>query len=362
MTKRVVVLAGDGIGPEIIAEAVKVLNVLQQRAGLAIHTEAALVGGAAIDVTGYPLPKETLDLAQKADAVLLGAVGGYQWEHLDIRIRPEKGLLGLRAGLDLFANLRPVVLFPQLRHASTLKAKVVAGLDILIVRELIGGIYFGQPRGIRTLANGERQGYNTLVYSESEIERVAHVAFALAQKRSKRLCSVDKANVLEATELWREVVTRVGKDYPDVSLSHLYVDNAAMQLVRAPKQFDVMLTTNLFGDILSDLASMLSGSIGMLPSASLDKNNKGLYEPIHGSAPDIAGQNKANPLAAILSVAMMLRHSLNEAAMADQIEQAVSDVLSQGIRTADICQAGETPVSTSAMGDAVVAALAAGLE
>ena len=357
MNKQVAVLAGDGIGVEIIAEAVKIIDVLKQKANLNLDLKAALVGGAAIDATGKPLPDETLDLCKQSDAVLLGAVGGYKWESLDISIRPEKGLLGLRAGLDLFANLRPAILYPQLAGSSTLKPEVVAGLDILIVRELTGGIYFGQPRGVRTLENGERQGYNTLVYSESEIERVAHVAFTSAQKRGKKLCSVDKANVLESTELWREVMDKVAKQYPDVTLSHMYVDNAAMQLVREPKQFDVIVTTNMFGDILSDLASMLSGSIGMLPSASLDVNNKGMYEPIHGSAPDIAGKNQANPLATILSVAMMLRYSLDEADLADKIEQAVSQVLTDGLRTADLAQANETAVSTSQMGDAVVVAL-----
>ncbi len=358
MRKQILILPGDGIGTEIVREAVKVLNYLREQRGLEIELTHALVGGAAIDATGKPLPEETLAQAKQADAILLGAVGGYKWESLDIAIRPEKGLLGLRAGLELFANLRPALLFEELANASTLKPEVVAGLDILIVRELTGGIYFGQPRGVRVLENGERQGFNTLVYKESEIRRIAHVAFQAAQKRNKKLCSVDKANVLECTELWREIVTQVGKEYPDVQLSHLYVDNAAMQLVRAPKQFDVIVTTNMFGDILSDLASMLSGSIGMLPSASLDINNKGMYEPIHGSAPDIAGHNKANPLATILSVAMMLRYSLNQNAHAEAIETAVRHVLQQGIRTADICAVGETPVSTSAMGDAVVQALA----
>jgi 3-isopropylmalate dehydrogenase len=315
--------------------------------------EEGLVGGAAIDATGQPLPAETLELVKKADAVLLGAVGGPKWESLDIAIRPEKGLLGLRSELQLFANLRPARLFPELANASTLKPEVVEGLDILIVRELTGGIYFGQPRGIRTLDNGEQQGFNTLVYSESEIERIARIAFESAEKRQKRLCSVDKANVLEATELWRKVVTRVSKDYPQVQLTHMYVDNAAMQLVRAPKQFDVIVTTNMFGDILSDLASQLTGSIGMLPSASLDANNKGMYEPIHGSAPDIAGQNLANPLATILSVAMMLRYSLNQPELATTVENAVSQVLRDGLRTKDI----EGTVSTSEMGEAVVVAV-----
>jgi len=356
MTKKIAVLAGDGIGPEIVREAVKVLERLRAD-GLAIELEDGLVGGAAYDVHGTPLPDETLELARASDAILLGAVGGYQWESLDISVRPEKGLLGLRAGLELFSNLRPAILYEQLADASTLKPEVVAGLDIMIVRELTGGIYFGQPRGVRTLDNGERQGFNTLVYSESEIERIGRSAFEIAMKRDRRVCSVDKANVLECTELWREVMERVAKDYPEVELSHMYVDNAAMQLVRAPKQFDVMVTTNMFGDILSDCAAMLTGSIGMLPSASLNAEGKGMYEPIHGSAPDIAGQNVANPLATILSVAMMLRYSLNEPAMAGRIEQAVEKVLDQGLRTADIHSEGTRKVSTSEMGDAVVAAL-----
>jgi 3-isopropylmalate dehydrogenase len=360
MTKTIAILPGDGIGPEIVTEAVKVLETLRDKFGLAIQLESGLVGGAAIDATGSPLPAATLDLAKKADAVLLGAVGGPKWESLDISIRPEKGLLGLRSELKLFANLRPVVLFPELASASTLKPEVVAGLDILIVRELTGDIYFGQPRGIRTLENGEKQGINTLVYTESEIERIARVAFASAEQRQKKLCSVDKANVLEATELWRQVVTRVGQDYPTVQLTHMYVDNAAMQLVRAPKQFDVIVTTNMFGDILSDLASQLTGSIGMLPSASLDANNKGMYEPIHGSAPDIAGQNLANPLATILSVAMLLRYSLNRLDLATAIERAVRQVLQAGLRTRDILGDGQyTLVTTREMGDAVVAQLRA---
>ncbi|HIE02122.1 MAG TPA: 3-isopropylmalate dehydrogenase [Thiotrichaceae bacterium] len=357
MTQTIAVLPGDGIGPEIIAEAIKVLETLQKSFGLNVQVEQALVGGAAIDATGYPLPPETLELAKKADAVLLGAVGGPKWEPLEIARRPEKGLLGLRSELELFANLRPALLFSELANASTLKPEVVAGLDILIVRELTGGIYFGQPRGMRTLENGERQGFNTLVYSESEIERIARVAFDSAEKRQKRLCSVDKANVLEATEFWREVVTRVSQDYPNVQLTHMYVDNAAMQLVRAPKQFDVIVTTNMFGDILSDLASQLTGSIGMLPSASLDAHNKGMYEPIHGSAPDIAGLNRANPLATILSVAMMLRYSLNQAELATAVENAVTQVLRDGLRTPDIQEEGQTAVGTREMGDAVVAAL-----
>jgi 3-isopropylmalate dehydrogenase len=349
-------LPGDGIGPEIVAEAVKILEAFREE-GLDITLEYGLIGGAAYDETGTPLPDETLQMSKQADAILLGAVGGYKWESLDISVRPEKGLLGIRSELNLFANLRPAILYPQLAEASTLKAEVVAGLDLMIVRELTGGIYFGQPRGIRTLENGEKQGFNTLVYRESEINRIGKVAFDIAAKRQGRVCSVDKANVLESTELWRETMTTLSKDYPEIELSHMYVDNAAMQLVRAPKQFDVMVTTNMFGDILSDCASMLTGSIGMLPSASLDENSKGMYEPIHGSAPDIAGQNIANPLATILSAAMMLRYTLDEAVMADRIENAVSKVLDDGLRTADIYSAGMKKVTTSEMGDAVLAAL-----
>lgn len=356
MTKKIAVLPGDGIGQEIVAEAVKVIEALKTH-GLDVEMEQGLVGGTAYDETGSPLPEATLKLAKESDAILLGAVGGYKWESLDIAVRPEKGLLGLRAELDLFANLRPAILYPQLADASSLKPEIVSGLDILIVRELTGGIYFGQPRGVRTLDNGERQGYNTLIYKESEISRIAKVAFDIARKRDSRLCSVDKANVLECTELWREVVSDLGKENKDIELSHMYVDNAAMQLVRAPKQFDVMVTTNMFGDILSDCAAMLTGSIGMLPSASMDINNKGMYEPIHGSAPDIAGQNTANPLATILSVAMMLRYSLDDTANAERIEKAVNTVLDQGLRTADIYSDGMKQVSTSEMGDAVVAAL-----
>jgi len=359
MTNKVLVLPGDGIGPEIVAEAVKVLECLQQEQGLAVEIEHGLVGGAAYDATGHPLPDETLRLARLADAVLLGAVGGYKWESLDIAVRPEKGLLGLRAELALFSNLRPAILYPQLASASTLKPEIVAGLDIMIVRELTGGIYFGQPRGVRTLDDGQRQGYNTLVYSEDEIRRIARSAFTIAQKRGRRLCSVDKANVLECTELWREIVTEVGGDYPDVELSHMYVDNAAMQLVRAPKQFDVVVTTNMFGDILSDCAAMLTGSIGMLPSASLDIAGKGMYEPIHGSAPDIAGNGVANPLATILSLAMMLRYTLDQSDAAERIEQAVNAVLDQGLRTADIHTPDTTLVGTTQMGDAVVSQLRA---
>ena len=357
MESKIAILPGDGIGPEIMAEAVKVLDVLQSVHGLSIDMEEAPVGGAGYDLHGHPLPAATLDVVRSADAILLGSVGGPQWEKLERHLRPEQGLLGLRSELGLFSNLRPAILYPQLAEASTLRPEVVSGLDIMIVRELTGGIYFGQPRGIRTLESGESQGFNTLVYSESEVERIGRSAFEIARKRSGRLCSVDKANVLEVSELWRQVITRLGEEYSDVELSHMYVDNAAMQLVREPKQFDVMVTGNMFGDILSDAAAMLTGSIGMLPSASLDSNGKGMYEPIHGSAPDIAGQGIANPLATILSVAMMLRYSLNEAALADRVEVAVGTVLDAGLRTADISSDGMQPVGTKAMGDAVVAAL-----
>ena len=356
MTKKIAVLPGDGIGPEIVAEAVKVLKALQLK-GLEIELEYGLIGGAAYDETGTPLPSETLKIAGAADAILLGAVGGYKWESLDISVRPEKGLLGIRSELNLFANLRPAILYPQLADASSLKAEVVSGLDLMIVRELTGGIYFGKPRGIRTLPSGEKEGFNTLVYRESEVTRIGKVAFDIARKRQGRVCSVDKANVLESTELWRETMINLAKDYNDIELSHMYVDNAAMQLVREPKQFDVMVTTNMFGDILSDCASMLTGSIGMLPSASLDEDSKGMYEPIHGSAPDIAGKNTANPLATILSVAMMLRYSLDEGEIADMVESAVSDVLDQGYRTADIFSEGMKRIGTVEMGDAVVAVL-----
>ncbi len=357
MRKRILILPGDGIGPEIVAEAVKVLDCLRQDFGLNLEMDEALMGGSAYDAAGHPLPDATLALAREADAVLLGAVGGPKWEQLDISMRPEKGLLGLRSELGLFANLRPAILYPQLADASTLKAEVVFGLDIMIVRELTGGIYFGQPRGVRTLDDGQRLGLNTLTYKESEIERIARVAFDIAMQRERRVCSVDKANVLECTELWREVVSGIGNDYPQVELSHMYVDNAAMQLVRAPKQFDVIVTTNMFGDILSDCAAMLTGSIGMLPSASLDAGGKGMYEPIHGSAPDIAGQGKANPLATILSVAMLLRYSLDEPEMAERIEKAVDEVLDGGLRTPDIWSDGCREVGTVEIGDAVAAAL-----
>ena len=357
MSKKILILPGDGIGPEIITEAEKILHALTQRHDLDIEVEHGLIGGSAVDAAGTPLPAETLEKAKSSDAILLGAVGGPKWEKIERSLRPERGLLAIRAGLGLYANLRPALLYEELADASTLKPEIVAGLDIMIVRELTGGIYFGQPRGIRTRADGQREGFNTLVYSESEIERIARVAFTIAQKRNRKVCSVDKANVLEATELWREVVTKVAADFPDVSLQHMYVDNAAMQLVRQPKQFDVIVTTNMFGDILSDLASMLTGSIGMLPSASINEIGQGIYEPIHGSAPDIAGQNKANPLATILSLAMLLRYSLNQPEQAARIETAVKKVLADGVRTSDICTPGMRSASTSGMGDAVLAAL-----
>ena len=357
VSKKILILPGDGIGPEIVAEAEKVLNVLQSAYGFDMVIEHGLIGGSAVDAAGKPLPDETLTLAESSDAVLLGAVGGPKWEAIDRPLRPERGLLSIRSALGLFANLRPAILYEALAKASSLKHDVVAGLDIMIVRELTGGIYFGEPRGIDTNADGLRQGINTLIYNEAEIERIAHTTFKIARQRNRRVCSVDKANVLEATELWREVMTTVAGEYPDVSLEHMYVDNAAMQLVRNPKQFDVIATTNMFGDILSDLASMLTGSIGMLPSASLNNEGKGMYEPVHGSAPDIAGKNIANPLATILSVAMMLRYSFGETELALKIDKAVENVLSSGLRTADIYVDGTKKVSTSEMGDAVVAAL-----
>ena len=357
MSKQILVLPGDGIGPEIVAEAVKVIERVDARFGLGITLLFDELGGAAYDKYGSPLDDQTLERARAADAVLLGAVGGPKWDTIDPALRPERGLLKIRSQLGLFGNLRPAILYPQLAEASTLKPEVVSGLDILIVRELTGGIYFGAPRGNRVLDNGERQAYDTLPYSESEIRRIARVGFEAARLRSSKLCSVDKANVLASSQLWRAVVEEVARDYPDVALSHMYVDNAAMQLVRAPKQFDVIVTDNMFGDILSDQASMLTGSIGMLPSASLDANNKGMYEPSHGSAPDIAGQGIANPLATILSVAMLLRYSFGHAEAADAIDRAVGHVLNQGLRTADIWSEGTTRVGTAAMGDAVVAAL-----
>ncbi len=353
---KIALLPGDGIGPEVVAEAAKLLERLR-REGLPIETETAPIGGAAYDAAGAPLPEVTLELAQAADAVLMGAVGGPQYDALPRAMRPEQGILAIRKALGLFANLRPALLFPELASASTLKPEVIAGLDLMIVRELTGDVYFGVPRGRRTNAAGEAEGFDTMLYAESEIRRIARVGFEIAAKRGRRLCSVDKANVLDTSILWREVVTAMGRDYPDVTLSHMYVDNAAMQLVRAPKQFDVIVTGNLFGDILSDEASMLAGSIGMLPSASLDANNKGLYEPIHGSAPDLAGKNRANPLATILSLAMMFRYTFSRADVADRIETAVRQVLAQGHRTADIAAPGERAIGAREMGDAVAAAL-----
>ncbi|QFU76197.1 3-isopropylmalate dehydrogenase [Halioglobus maricola] len=358
MSKKILVLPGDYIGPEIMAEAVKVLAAVDTQFGLGLELEYGLLGGAAIDETGVPLPDETLERAGAVDAILLGAVGGPKWDNVERHLRPERGLLGIRSKLGLFGNLRPAILYPQLADASSLKPEIVSGLDILIVRELTGGIYFGEPRGIRTLENGEREGYNTYKYSESEVRRIGHLAFELARKRNKKVCSVDKANVLEATVLWREVMEEIAPEYPDVELTHMYVDNASMQLVMRPKQFDVVVTGNMFGDILSDTAAMLTGSIGMLPSASLDKDGRGMYEPCHGTAPDIAGQGKANPLATILSAAMMLRYTLASPEAADAIEAAVSKVLDQGLRTPDIHSEGTQLVGTVEMGEAVVAALA----
>src|SRR5450830_62536 len=354
---KIAILPGDGIGTEIVAEAVKVLNVLD----LQFETETALVGGAAYEAHGHPLPESTLKLAKESDAILFGAVGDWKYDKLDRPLRPEQAILGLRKNLGLFANFRPAICYEQLVGASSLKPELIAGLDILIIRELTGDVYFGQPRGRRIAVDGHFPGsdeaFDTMRYSRPEIERIAHVAFQAARQRNKRVTSVDKANVLETFQFWRDVVSAVGRQYPDVALDHMYVDNAAMQLVRAPKKFDVLVTGNMFGDILSDAAAMLTGSIGMLPSASLDANNKGLYEPSHGSAPDIAGKGIANPLATILSAAMMLRFSLNRAEQADRIELAVKKVLAQGLRTADIYEAGTTKVSTLEMGDAVVKAL-----
>jgi 3-isopropylmalate dehydrogenase len=354
---KIAVLPGDGIGPEIIAEAVKVLNAL----GEPFEMETAPVGGAGYEAKGHPLPEDTLKLAKEADAILFGSVGDWKYDTLARELRPEQAILGLRKHLSLFANLRPAICYPELTEASSLKPEIIAGLNILIVRELNGDIYFGMPKGIRTATDGlfpgTREGFDTMRYSEPEVERIAHVAFQAAQKRNKRVCSVDKSNVLETSQLWREVMTRIAKEYPDVELTHMYVDNAAMQLVKAPKAFDVVVTGNLFGDILSDEASMLTGSIGMLPSASLDKDNKGLYEPSHGSAPDIAGKGIANPLATILSAAMMLRYSLGKAEQADRIEAAVQKVLAQGYRTGDIKTAGCQLVGTKEMGEAVLKAL-----
>ena len=357
MIQKIAVLPGDGIGPEIIEQAVKVLQALD----LPLEMNMAPVGGKAFDLHGHPLPPSTLALAQASNAVLFGAVGDWKYDKLPREHRPEQALLGLRKALGLFANLRPAILYPELANASSLKPEIVSGLDILILRELTGDIYFGSPRGVRSAPDGAfagaREGFDTMRYAEPEIRRIAHIGFQAAQKRSKKLCSVDKANVLETSQLWRDVVTEVAAEYPDVALPHMYVDNAAMQLVRAPREFDVIVTGNMFGDILSDEAAMLTGSIGMLPSASLNSSGQGLYEPSHGSAPDIAGQDVANPLATILSAAMMLRYSLDNAGAADQIEKAVQKVLSQGLRTADIYEAGTTRVGTEAMGKAVIDAL-----
>jgi 3-isopropylmalate dehydrogenase len=353
---KILILPGDGIGKEIVAQAIKVIDSLNANHSLGMNLVHGLIGGSAYDETGSPLPEETLVAAKECDSIILGAVGGQQWDSLERELRPERGLLGIRAELDLFSNLRPAILYPQLANASTLKNEVVSGLDLMIVRELVGGIYFGQPRGIE-IKDGERFGVNSATYFESEIARIGHSAFQIAQKRDKRVCSVDKANVLEVCELWREVMEEVSQHYPDVELTHMLVDTAAMQLVRAPKQFDVMVTSNLFGDILSDCAAMLTGSIGMLPSASLNKNNYGMYEPIHGSAPDIAGKDIANPLATIISVSMMLRYSLNQEPLADKIIAAVNVVLDQGYRTKDISAVGDTIVGTETMGDLIVDAI-----
>lgn len=357
MTHNIAVLPGDGIGPEIVEQALRVLGALP----IELNFQTVPVGGAAYEASGHPLPPETLKAAKDSDAILFGAVGDWKYDELERALRPEQAILGLRREMGLFANFRPAILFPQLAEASALKPELVAGLDILIVRELTGDIYFGQPRGVRTLSDGpfagDRQGFDTMHYAESEIRRIAHVAFQAAGKRSGRLCSVDKANVLETSQVWRDVVTEVASEYPDIELSHMYVDNAAMQLVRAPKAFDVIVTGNLFGDILSDAAAMLTGSIGMLPSASLNASSQGLYEPIHGSAPDIAGTGTANPLATILSAAMMLRYSLNASELADQVEAAVARVLEQGVRTADLGATDGQAVSTAEMGDAVLKAL-----
>lgn len=357
MSHRILLLPGDGIGPEVVEQARRVLVATAGVFDLDLVFDSADLGGVAIDRHGDPYPEATRLLARQADAILLGAVGGPKWDTLPAAQRPERGLLAIRSDLDLFCNLRPAMLYPQLADASSLKPDLVAGLNLLIVRELTGGIYFGEPRGVETSADGVRRGFNTDVYDEGEIGRIARLAFQFAQKRNGRLCSVDKANVLEVTMLWRDVVTEVSAEFPEIELSHMYVDNAAMQLVREPKQFDVVLTGNLFGDILSDTAAMLTGSIGMLPSASLNAESRGLYEPVHGSAPDIAGAGKANPLATILSAAMLLRYSLDEGPAADAIEAAVEHVLNEGLRTLDIATSPADAATTEAMGDAVVAAI-----
>jgi 3-isopropylmalate dehydrogenase len=356
---RITLLPGDGIGPEIMAVAVEALKEVGQQLNLSFDFQEALMGGAAIDATGEPLPAETLAKCQASDAVLLAAIGGYQWDALPRHLRPETGLLGLRAGLKLFANLRPAKILPQLVDASSLKREVVEGVDIMVVRELTGGIYFGQPKGIFATEMGEKRGVNTMAYTEAEIDRIGRVAFETAQKRNKRLCSVDKANVLDVSQLWRDRITALAAEYPDVELSHLYVDNAAMQLIRAPKQFDTIVTGNLFGDILSDAAAMLTGSIGMLPSASLGAGNPGVFEPVHGSAPDIAGQDKANPLAQVLSAAMMLRYGLNQSVAADRLEQATLQVLEKGYRTGDIRSDNTTLVGCRQMGEVLLTELQA---
>ncbi len=354
---NILILPGDGIGPEIVGQAVRILEKFQ-REGVPIRMESGVLGGAAYDQYGHPFPERTQQQARAAQAILLGCVGGPKYDTLPRALRPEQGLLAIRRDLGLFANLRPALLYPELASASSLKPEVVAGLDLMIIRELTGDIYFGQPRGRRVNAAGEEEGFDTMHYAVSEIERIARVGFETARKRSRRLTSVDKANVLDTSILWREVVTRVGRDYPDVELTHMYVDNAAMQLVRAPKQFDVIVTGNIFGDILSDEASMLAGSIGMLPSASLDANQKGMYEPIHGSAPDIAGQDRANPIATVLSLAMMMRYSFGRADLAERIERGVRQVLAQGLRTADITDPlHPNAIGTRAMGDALVDAI-----
>lgn len=354
---RITLLPGDGIGPEIMAVTVDVLKAVGQQLNISFEFQKAKIGGAAIDDTGDPLPPATLEICRNSDAVLLAAIGGWKWDNLPAQQRPERGLLGLRAGLGLFANLRPAKILPQLIDASTLKKEVVEGVDIMVVRELTGGIYFGQPRGIFAVETGEKRGVNTMVYTDSEIDRIGRVAFETAQKRGGKLCSVDKSNVLEVSQLWRDRITQLAPEYPNVELSHLYVDNAAMQLLRAPKQFDTIVTGNLFGDILSDAAAMLTGSIGMLPSASLGASGPGVFEPVHGSAPDIAGQDKANPLAQVLSAAMMLRYGLNQPLAADRIEQAVLQVLDKGYRTGDIMSEGMTLLGCRAMGDALLTEL-----
>ncbi|WP_315790290.1 3-isopropylmalate dehydrogenase [Fischerella sp. JS2] len=354
---RITLLPGDGIGPEIMAVAVDVLKVVEKKFDLQFEFQEALIGGAAIDATGEPLPAATLDVCRNSDAVLLAAIGGYKWDCLPSHLRPEAGLLGLRAGLELFANLRPAKIIPQLIEASTLKREVVEGVDIMVVRELTGGIYFGKPRGIFATETGQKRGVNTMAYTESEIDRIGRVAFETARKRQSKLCSVDKSNVLEVSQLWRDRITKLAAEYPDVELTHLYVDNAAMQLLRAPKQFDTIVTGNLFGDILSDAAAMLTGSIGMLPSASLGASGPGMFEPVHGSAPDIAGQDKANPLAQVLSAAMMLRYGLNQGAAADFLEKGVLQVLQNGARTGDIMSSGMQLLGCRAMGEALIQVL-----